>query len=75
MRRHLQLAANNALLLPARFFSLNHQLPAGVKHTAPLLPSVDDRNNFFRATFAGKEEDIESALVIFGRVMREEFGV
>lgn len=51
------------LVLPASLFK------------ASLAPSaLDDKCNFFRATFAGDTEQIEKALEIFGIVIEEWFG-
>lgn len=75
LTRQNQLSENNCLVLPASYFSAPHQLPAGVKQTTDLLPPLDDRGNFFRATFAGSRETIKAALAIFGRVMKQSWGV
>lgn len=52
------------LVIPASFFKSNLA-----------SSSLDDRCNFFRATFAGETTQIEVALEIFGKVVEEWFGM
>jgi DNA-binding transcriptional MocR family regulator len=61
--------------LPARFFFVDHTLPAGFKSAQPthLTDDIRDRSNFFRATFAPPEATIEEALKRFTSTLREFF--
>jgi aromatic amino acid aminotransferase I len=50
-------------------------IPAAMFKATVGPSELDDRANFFRATFAGETAQIESALEIFGRVIEEWFGL
>ena len=69
------LIAEGCLMLPGKFFSVPHLLPAEFEPSKQLKLVEPSRSNFLRATFAGSEEEIEAALCRFAKVLKQFFQV
>lgn len=71
-----QFIANGCLVLTARFFSVQHTLPAGFQGTGePIFEDMRDKEGCLRATFAGDPAVMVEAIKRMAKVLKSVFKV